>query len=165
MTKEKTDKKQNKTPNYVAMESTLGAVCLLLTKSPSYKYIFSHEYEWRIIPAIVAKQFSLFRNDKGEPIAFVSFASVNDEVEKRLLEGSLKLIPQDWTSGSKLYIIDVVSPFVPILDILTQLNNGQFKNKNIKVLKPSKEGKSVTAISLESAVKDIKSNKINPRNK
>lgn len=160
MTKEKTDKKQNKTPNYVAMESALGAVCLLLTKAPSFKYLFANEYEWRIIPAIAAGQFALFRNDKNEPIAFVSFASVNEEVEKRFLSGNLKLTPAEWKSGDKLYIVDIISPFAEISEILSQINKGKLKDKEIHILKPNKDKKGGNiATTLKEFLSEINKNK------
>jgi cytolysin-activating lysine-acyltransferase len=152
------DQKAN-IPNHIGMESALGAVCLLTTKSPAHRYLFSGDYEWMIIPPIVAKQFSIFRNKRSEPIAFISFASVNEEVEKRLLSGSVKLTPRDWTSGDKLYIIDIISPFVPIPEILNQLNDGQFKDKNIKILKPNKDKKGMVGVFLKEAVLEKKDNK------
>ena len=134
----KKDQKENLTPGYLGLESTIGAVLLLNTKSPTHRYLFSHEYEWMIIPAIIAKQFILFRNKKNEPVAFVSFAYVNEEVEKRLLNGTLKLTPAEWRSGDKLYIIDVISPFTPVAEILKQLNSEKFKDKEARILKPGK---------------------------
>lgn len=132
---------KNNIPYHISMESAIGSVLLIATKSQSYKYLFSHDYEWMIIPPIAAGQYSLFRNKRNEPIAFVSFASVNEEVEKRIIAGSLKLSPADWTSGDKLYIIDVISPFIPVIDILKELNDGQFKDKNIKILRPNENQK------------------------
>ena len=151
----------NNIPAHIGMESVLGAVCLLTTKSPSHRYLFSSEYEWMIIPPIAAKQFSLFRNDKKEPIAFVSWARVNDEIEKRLLDGALKLRSQDWTSGDKLYIIDIISPFIPIPEILKELNQGQFKDKGdkIKILKANKEKGGMQSVLLQDAVKEMKNKK------
>lgn len=156
-TKERQDQKGN-IPNHIGMESTLGAVCLLTTKSPAYRYIFSGDYEWMIIPPIASKQFSLFRNKKSEPIAFVSWASVNEEVENRLLLGNSKLTPRDWTSGDKLYIIDIISPFVAVPEIL-ELIQDQFKDKDIKLLKPNKDGKGMVGVSLKEVVLEAKNNK------
>ena len=143
MTKDNKDKKSQKTdiPHYISMESAVGSVLMIATKSAKYKYLFSHDYEWMIIPPIAAKQYSLFRNDNNEPIAFVSFATVNEEVEKRLLAGSLKLSPTDWRSGKKIYIIDVISPFVPAAEILKQIGENQLKDKEVHVLKPSQNKK------------------------
>ncbi len=139
----------NNIPNHISVESAIGSVLLIATKSPTHKYLFSQDYEWMIIPPITAKQYSLFRNKRNEPIAFVSFASVSEEVEKRLLDGSLKLNPKEWVSGNKLYIIDIISHFIPVPDILKELSEGQFKDKDIKILKPNKGKKGMTGISLK----------------
>lgn len=167
MTK-KIDKKQqdqkaknNITPGYLGLESTIGAVLLLNTKSPTHRYLFSHEYEWMIIPAIIAKQFILFRNNKNEPVAFVSFAYVNEEVEKRLLNGVLKLTPAEWKSGDKMYIIDVISPFTPVAEILKQLNSEKFKDKEVRILKPNKGKKGMESKLLSQVVSDLKDKSTN----
>ena len=141
-------------PQYLELESAIGAALLLSMKSTTHKHIFSHEFEWMIIPAIVSKQFIIFRNAKNEPIAFVSFASVNEGVEKRLLSGTLKLTPAEWRSGDKLYVIDVISPFSPPIEILRQLNSsGKIKSKEVRVLKPGKDGKGMKSELLSDLVK------------
>ncbi len=63
---------KNTIPNYVFMESAIGAMCLLAAKSDSHKHLFASDYEWLIFPAIKMRQFLILRNKKGEPIAFVS---------------------------------------------------------------------------------------------
>ncbi len=150
-----TDNQNNvKIPDHVAMESALGSALLLATKAPTHKYLFSHDFEWLVIPPIAARQFSLFRNKQDEPIAFVSWAKVSSEVESRLQSGILRLSPQDWNSGDKIYIIDIISPFIALPKILTQLANGQFKNKNANILRPNMENGSMESITLEKAAID-----------
>ena len=155
----KTDAKSSdiNIPNYIAMESAIGSVLLIASKSLAHKYIFTGDYEWMIIPPIATKQFVLFRNKNNEPIAFVSFASINDEVEKRLLGGSKKLAPADWSSGKKFYIIDVISPFAPASQISKELSENQFKNKEINLLKPSEDKKTLVTASLKEFLKELNS--------
>jgi len=137
----KSEDKNIQIPTYIAIESSVGAALLLAGKSSSHKYLFASDFESAIIPAVLLKQFFLFRNDKNEPVAFVSFANVSEEVEKRLLEGTTKLKPGEWKSGDKLYLIDLISPFAPATEVLKQLNENQFKDKEVNVLRPKKEGK------------------------
>ncbi|NQY74287.1 MAG: toxin-activating lysine-acyltransferase, partial [Candidatus Margulisbacteria bacterium] len=100
------------------------------------------DFEWLIIPPIALKQFRLFRQKKqNAPIAFVSWASVSEEVEERLLKGVVKLSPKDWNSGKNLWLIDVISPFASNKEILKQLAETEFKDKEIKVLRPRKDKK------------------------
>jgi cytolysin-activating lysine-acyltransferase len=147
--------KNSNIPGHIAMESAIGSVLMIAAKSPNHKYLFAADYEWMIIPAIATRQFVLFRNKNNEPIAFVSFATVDDEVEKRLLAGTKKLAPKDWTSGKKLYIIDIISPFAPASQILKELSENQFKDKEVNLIKPSEDKKTIISASLKDVIKEI----------
>ncbi|MBL6665278.1 MAG: toxin-activating lysine-acyltransferase [Rickettsiales bacterium] len=128
-----------KIPQYLALESTLGVISLLASKSNAHKYLFLSDLEWLIIPPLTKKQFVVFRSKKNEPIAFVSWANVSEEVETRLLSGSTKLQPKDWDSGDKTYIMDVISPFAKSKDVLKELQEKHLKNKKAKILAPNKD--------------------------
>ena len=143
-------------PAFIAIESTLGAVSILSMRSQSHKYIFAGDYEWLFLPAISLKQFVLFRSAKNEPIAFVSWALVNDEVEKRISFGITKLQPKDWNSGDKIYIMDIISPFTSQREVLIQLNENQLKDKEVKVLSPKKDGKGLEIRILNDVILDLK---------
>lgn len=153
MTKEKAN-----IPPHITMESALGAAVLLATKAPTHKYLFAHDFEWLVVPAIATKQFSLFRNKQGEPIAFVSWAKVNEDVENRLQSGIMRLSPADWNCGEKTYIIDIISPFTPTTNILKQLAKGQFKDKEVSILRPNQDQTAMEAISLNQAISEMQSN-------
>lgn len=143
------DKPKIQIPQFIALESTIGAISLLAMKSQSHKYLFNSDLEWLVIPAIANKQFKLFRNNKNEPIAFISWANINENVESRLLEGSLKLQPQDWNNGNKKYVIDVISPFISPKEVLKELKNNHFKDEEIKIIKPKKDAKGFETVLLE----------------
>ena len=128
-----------KIPQYLALESTLGAISILASKSQAHKYLFLSDLEWLIIPPLIRKQFVVFRSEKNEPVAFVSWAKVSDEVEKRLLSGSTKLQPKDWDSGDKFYIMDIISPFAKSKDVLKELQEKHIKDKEAKILGPNKD--------------------------
>lgn len=143
------DKSKIQIPQFIALESTLGAITILAMKSQSHKYLFTSDLEWLVIPAVAQRQFMLFRNSKNEPISFVSWANISDETEKRLLSGSLKLQPKDWNSGNKKYVIDVISPFVSTKEVLKELKEKYFKEEEIKIMQPKKGGKGLEGILLE----------------
>jgi cytolysin-activating lysine-acyltransferase len=138
-----------KIPQFIALESTLGAITILAMKSQSHKYLFTADLEWLIIPAVAQKQFVLFRNNKNEPIAFVTWANIDEEVEKRLISGSLKLQPKDWNGGNKKYIIDVISPFVSPKEILKEFKEKHFKEEEIRIIRPKKDGKALESVLLQ----------------
>ena len=125
------DKEKIQIPQFVALESTLGAISLLAMKSQSHKYLFTADLEWLVVPAVAQKQFRLFRNNKNEPVAFVSWANIDDEIEARLLSGSLKLQPRDWNGGKKKYIIDIISPFIAVREVLKELKENHLKDEEV----------------------------------
>lgn len=144
-----------KLPAFVSLESALGAVSMLAMKSANHKYLFVSDYEWLVIPPVALKQFVVFRTEKNEPIAFISWAKINEDVEKRLLSGSIKLKPQEWNSGDKLYIIDMISPFGIGKEILKQLNDKMFKDKDVKIIRPRKDGKGIESKLLRDVIKEF----------
>lgn len=138
------DNSKNKSvqlPQFIAIESTIGAVVLLMMKSQSHKYLFTSDLEPLIFPPIIHKQFTLFRNNKNEPLAFISWAKVNEEVEKRLLSGVMKLKPQDWNSGDRIYIIDAITSLPSTKEFLKQLQKNKFKDQKVNILKPKIDDK------------------------
>jgi cytolysin-activating lysine-acyltransferase len=143
-------------PNFISLESTLGAVAMLAMKSGSHKHMFFADMEWLVLPAIGLKQFSLFRSKKNEPIAYVSWASVSLEVEERLLKGITKLQPKDWNSGDRLYVVDIINPFNVTSEIFKELDEKHFKDKEIRLLKPKKDGKGIEGMLLKEIIADLK---------
>lgn len=143
-----------KIPQFISLESTLGAIVLLASRSQSHKYLFMSDLEWLVMPSIAKQQYTLFRNDKNEPVAFVSWAKVSEDVEKRLLEGQTKLQPQDWKSGDRLYVMDVISPFGQGNEVLSQLSQKHLKGQQVNILRPSKEKKGLESVDLDKFLQD-----------
>ena len=100
-------KQKNSIQNYLEVESAVGVALMLATKSEPHKYLFAHDFDWLIIPPIGLKQFKIFRDEKNYPIAFISWAKLNEECEKRILSGMKKLRPGDWKNGDNIWIIDI----------------------------------------------------------
>ncbi len=118
----------------------VGQVCGLMTVSPAHKHLFIADLEWALMPPVLLRQFSMVRqNDRLA--AFVSWASVSDEVNARLKQGVTRLKPADWRSGSHLWIIDVIAPFGRRDEIVAQVRETVFAGKVVKVLAPGTNGR------------------------
>lgn len=150
------DNQEIRVPQFISLESTIGAIALLAARSQTHKYLFMSDLEWLVLPPVSQKQFTLFRSKKNEPIAFVSWAKISADVEKRLLSGQTKLQPQDWNSGDKTYIMDVISPFAQGKEVLKQLQENQLKGQKVSILRPSKEKNGLESLSLEIFLQDNK---------
>jgi cytolysin-activating lysine-acyltransferase len=140
---------QVKIPNFILVESAIGIALMLATKSKNHQFLFASDFEWLILPAISLKQYKVFRSKKSEPIAFVTWAKVSEDVEKRLLNGHIKLAPKDWKSGDKLVLIDVIAPFGGSKEILKQLHDSEFKETTAHFLQRDADGKALVLKKLE----------------
>lgn len=122
----------------------LGAAVWLMLSSPGHKHLFVTDFEWLVVPPILAKQFRLYRRD-NVPIGFVSWARVSEEVEMRIINGSVKLSPKEWTGGDRLWIIDVIAPFGGVEDIMADLNKA-FEGQTVKYIQADENGRRVEVL-------------------
>lgn len=122
----------------------LGDAVWLMTHSASHKHLFLADLEWLVLPPIMARQFRIFKTG-DRPFAFVTWALLNEEAEKRLLAGQPRVRPGDWRAGDRLWVIDVVAPFGGADGVLTHLKQRLFKERRVMTLRPGTEGKGILA--------------------
>lgn len=117
-----------------------GPVVWLYTQAPAYRHLFLGDLEWRLLPALSLGQCKLYMKDKA-PLAFVSWARVNSEVDERLAAGQVRLAPSDWKSGDTFWIIDLIAPFGGAESVLKDLRENVLSGKEVKYLVPDSSGK------------------------
>jgi hemolysin-activating ACP:hemolysin acyltransferase len=49
--------------------------------------------------------------DQAKPIGVLFWAMADEDTAKRISAGETKLRPQDWKSGNKMTLVEVVAPF------------------------------------------------------
>jgi cytolysin-activating lysine-acyltransferase len=123
----------------------LGPVVWLYMHAPSHKHLFLTDVEWMIIPPMALNQYKLYMKEEA-PLAYASWAYVDEETEKRLLAGRIRLAPKDWKSGERLWLIDLVAPFGGGKDVLKDIRDNVFPTRPIKQLVPDADGKGVRPI-------------------
>ncbi len=112
----------------------LGEVCWLMSRAAHRRHAFLADLEWLVMPPLALAQARLYRNDKGDPIAFVSWAMVSDEVNERLKSGVARLAPPEWRSGPHLWIFDIITPFGGAEEVLKTMQKTVFEGKKVAVL-------------------------------
>jgi cytolysin-activating lysine-acyltransferase len=122
----------------------LGDVVWLMSHSPAHKNLFITDIDWLVLPAVLHKQFRLFK-DGDKPFAFATWALLDEEAEKRILSGQVHLRPTDWRSGKKLWLIDVVAPFGGQDGVLKHLKQTLFKDRPLMALRPGENGQGYVA--------------------
>jgi len=131
----------------------LGPVVWLYMHAPSHKHLFLTDVEWMIIPPMALNQYKLYMKEEA-PLAYASWAFVDEETEKRLLSGRIRLAPKDWKSGDRLWLIDLVAPFGGGKDVLKDIRDNVFPTQPIKQLVPDANGKGVRPIEWKSSGSD-----------
>jgi cytolysin-activating lysine-acyltransferase len=99
-----------KAPDAATFASALGQAVWLMTVSKDHRGLPISAIESLVTPAVLLQQFKLYMKDK-QPVAFVAWAAVSDEIKASLAAGSYVLEPQDWRSGPNIEIVACVSPF------------------------------------------------------
>ena len=116
-----------------------------MSQSPSHKQFFISDLEWFVMTPVMLQQFrTYYATDK--PVGVVLWANVSDEVAERLAEGTTKLRPQDWKSGDKLWIVEVIAPFGGAEEMVKDLKEKVFPSRQVSFLAATKDGRQVRVL-------------------
>ena len=92
----------------------LGEMTWLLTQSPIHKVLAIGDLEWLIMPALIHRQFYVFR-DGDKPVGLALWAKCTPEAEAKLDRGMIepenRLTLEEWTSGQSIWLVDLIAPF------------------------------------------------------
>src|SRR5712691_6083537 len=115
------------------VSEVLGEIVWLMSQSPLHKQFFISDLEWFVMTPVLLQQFRLFY-DQTKPIGVAFWATVNDEVEQRLAAGTTRLRPQDWKSGERLWVVEVIAPFGGAEVMVKDLKAKVFPTREMKFL-------------------------------
>jgi cytolysin-activating lysine-acyltransferase len=90
--------------------SVLGEIVWLMSQSPAHKQFLIGDLEWLVMPPVLLRQFRMFYHE-GKPAAVVLYAFVSEDVERRIEAGAPSMLPDEWKSGERAWIVQVVAPF------------------------------------------------------
>lgn len=130
---------QGPTPDEIRFAVTFTRIVSVLTRSPHYKHYTLGDLEWLVVPPILGGQCAVMEakiNDRQVPVAAALWASVSEEVDKRLLQNlttAFKLRPDEWRSGDILWLIDAVGDAKSVALLLTQVQETIFKERPVKM--------------------------------
>ena len=87
--------------------------------------------------AIALDQIKIYFGIDGNPVAFISWALLSDDVEDRILRTkSMRLHISEWNEGEALWIVDFVSSARCASQILCDLRDGEFrKHERVRYLR------------------------------
>ena len=119
------------TPRTIA--EALGQIVWLLSQSPLHRELPIKALEWSFMPAILAEQFRIFRfgplpsvgtldptllgaaglmqqSLEQLPLGVAIWAKLSAAAEAKLEAGE-HLTPEEWRSGDRVWLVELISPF------------------------------------------------------
>ena len=133
----------------ITVSHLLGEVTWLFTQSPIHKVLPISVLELLAMPAILNEQLFVFR-DGDQPVGVALWAYCNAVSEKKLEAGVLTkgnmFSLEDWKSGDRLWLVDLVAPFSSERNrqadiMLADLVSGPLKGKAFKYHRTDRKGK------------------------
>lgn len=106
----------------------IGEVTSLMLVSKVHRQYQVRDIADIIMPALNLGQYRIYRNQKREPIALVTWAFLSPQTEKEYLAGKMVLSEQDRTSGELLYFPDFIAPYGHTKQVVKDLQKNVFPN-------------------------------------
>jgi cytolysin-activating lysine-acyltransferase len=107
----------------------LGYVCALLTNFPRRSTMRLKDVTRLVIPAMRHRQIKFFFSEEGNPVAYIIWAMVTEEVIDRIQKTErYDLHISEWNEGEELLILDLVAGYGRLKFVLHKVSDGIFKN-------------------------------------
>jgi hemolysin-activating ACP:hemolysin acyltransferase len=140
---------QRHDPDRVERYSQIGYAMHLLSHSVRGRQRSAAYVTSLLLPAIDHRQVAFLFDEDGSPAAFVIWARLALDVEKRLMAASgLDLHLSEWNEGSSLWLLDLVAPFGNLKYVLQYLRDTLFvKESKVRYMRQARRSVRVLEIS------------------
>ncbi len=136
------------------LAASLGQIVGLMMRAPQHRQAFLGDLDWLVVPAIVSSQFAVHeahdpRSGVKLPVAAVMWARVSEDVDARLSANigvRPRLKPEEWTSGSIPWLIDVVGDQNTVGPLVKALVEQRFKATGLKTYARGADGKPTVTV-------------------
>jgi len=118
----------------------LGELVSLLMCSDLHRRYLINDIGAVFLPPLHLNQFRIYKRG-DRPVAFLTWARLTEEVEKKYLAGTYNLRPEDWNAGDRGWIIDFVCPFGDMKEVFRDLRHNVFPNEVGKSIRIDAQGK------------------------
>ncbi|EMS96470.1 RTX toxin acyltransferase family protein [Agrobacterium tumefaciens str. Cherry 2E-2-2] len=124
----------------IRLNKLLGDLVYLMLASDLHRKYYINDIGSVFFPPIDLNQFRIYHRN-GRPVGFVTWASLNNEIEGRYLNSDYILRPDDWKSGDQILFMDFIAPFGDARNIVRDLRKNVFPDiaaRSIRVRRDAK---------------------------
>lgn len=119
--------------------AVLGEALWLMQQSQVHRHLFVTDIDWMLVPPVALEQYRLWKNETM-PVAFASWAFLSEEAEGRMLEGYRNLTEDDWNSGDRAWLMDILAPFGGQEEAVEELKDKIFGDRPVKSVNVGERG-------------------------
>ncbi|RQP23675.1 toxin-activating lysine-acyltransferase [Piscinibacter terrae] len=105
----------------------LGYAAKLMSQSPAHVGAAMRSLRLLVTPALAQHRIKFYFNEDGQPVGFVVWAFLDEDVEQRVIStAGFQLHESEWNEGRRLWIVDLVAPMGNARYILRDLRDAVF---------------------------------------
>lgn len=148
------------------LAQSFAQVIAVLMRDANFRNMRLAELEWLVLPPLMAGQFRLCQapvqasgpteqqGGMAVPVAVALWAHVSSEIDAALsanLDKQVRLQTNQWASGDKLWLIVAAGDPRAVPQFLKQLQETEFKGKEVKLRARGADGKTAVRTLSQSA--------------
>lgn len=118
----------------------IGEITSLMLASNVHRRYLIDDIGAMFLPAIHLNQFRIYKNKNGDPVGLITWAFLSNEIEEQFQKGKRNLKLDDWKSGNNGWVIDFIAPFGHTKQIIKDLRDNIFPDKQGKALRINNDG-------------------------
>ncbi|KPD10803.1 toxin-activating lysine-acyltransferase [Phaeobacter sp. 11ANDIMAR09] len=107
--------------------ASTGFALELLARSPYHgQHKLGDYYRTEILPAIWSHQIRFYLDERGVPAAMITWAWINESVEKEIHATGRALSRDEWQCGDRMFMNDWVAPYGGVRHYVRDMMNNVF---------------------------------------
>lgn len=106
--------------------SSLGTTVSLMMHAPYHSSWLLMDVEREVFPPLIKNQFRIYQDTENNPVGFVSWAAITEEMKNNLVHMSKLMSWEDWDNGDLLIFYDFIAPFGHTRKILKDLRSQEW---------------------------------------
>ncbi|EFO28655.1 RTX toxin activating protein [Roseibium sp. TrichSKD4] len=121
--------------------ASTGFALELLAQSPYHKqHKLGDYFRTEILPALWANQARFYVTEEGMPTAMVTWAWLNEDVEKDIHATGRALTGEEWKCGDRLFFNDWITPYNNIREVVHDMTHNIFPDEKATGLRRNSDG-------------------------